>query len=526
MSGKRKLIISGREIGAVSVLPEDSPAPRFAAGQLKSYLEKSGISVTADAFPVILSTDPGIGRDGYRIEAGEDSLRICGGNGRGVCYGVFALLERCARARFFTPDLETSGDGDIVINESFSFTPVFEYRQSDWQCGNDLTWSLKNGINSRPLPEEMGGNIRYGGFVHTLGRLCGVPAGEQPCLCDPAMLEKAKAGVRKILENDPGCTIISVSQNDNKNYCRCPACAASDEEEGSPAGTLLRFVNAIAADVEKDYPHVVIDTLAYQYTRKPPRITRPRKNVCVRLCSIECCFSHPLSDPTCERNRPFIEDIEGWNKICDRIYIWDYVTNFHHYLPTFPNLSVLRENMRFFADHHVRGMYPEGQFNSPASGEFGELKAYLLAKLMWDPYMSAVEYDRRIDEFLEAYYGNGWRFIRAYIDLCESFTRGRHMGIYGNPYAYFDKEKVLALEPYLDSLWDSAEELAADRADFVRRSRLQWRWLKLELHPDAKAGKAFFDECEARRVKFSESRTVFPDRTDFATPPSGWAVRG
>ena len=123
-----------------------------------------------------------IGRDGYRIEAGDDSLRICGGNGRGVCYGVFALLEKCSGARFFTPELETSGTGDIVVNESFSFTPVFEYRQSDWQCGNDLNWSLKNGINSRPLPEEMGGNIRYGGFVHTLGRLCGVPAGEQPCL--------------------------------------------------------------------------------------------------------------------------------------------------------------------------------------------------------------------------------------------------------------------------------------------------------------------------------------------------------
>lgn len=40
MSEKMKLIISGREVGAVSVLPEDSPAPRFAAEQLRLYLGK------------------------------------------------------------------------------------------------------------------------------------------------------------------------------------------------------------------------------------------------------------------------------------------------------------------------------------------------------------------------------------------------------------------------------------------------------------------------------------------------------
>ena len=47
-------------------------------------------------------------------------------------------------------------------------------------------------------------------------------------------------------------------------------------------GPLLRAVNAIAAAVEPEFPHVAIDTLAYQYTRAAPRVTVPRPNVIVR----------------------------------------------------------------------------------------------------------------------------------------------------------------------------------------------------------------------------------------------------
>ena len=110
-----------------------------------------------------------------------------------------------------------------------------------------------------------------------------------------------------------------------------------EEEEGSPAGPLLHLVNYVAAKVGKQYPHVAIDTLAYQYTRQPPRHVKPLPNVIVRLCSIECDFAHPL---TAKSNRTFAEDIRGWSKLCRRLYIWDYTTNFGHYIQPHPNLRV------------------------------------------------------------------------------------------------------------------------------------------------------------------------------------------
>nr|MBQ4319729.1 DUF4838 domain-containing protein [Clostridia bacterium] len=498
----RKLIVNNDAFSGVRIVTSSgTPAEKYAASELEKYLGRAGISVTSDGAVISLAIDSTIGRDGYSIEASDGQIAITGGNGRGVIYGVYALLEKYAGMRFFMPGLETCGEGDIIIDEGCEFVPVFEFRQSDWPCGNDdADWCVKNGINQRDIPEEMGGNMKYGLFVHSMNRLVGTPHNEQPCLSDPEVLKKAIASVREILSSHPEVRIISVSQNDNQNYCKCEKCAAVDNEEGSHMGSMLRFVNAVAADIADDYPNVIVDTLAYQYTRNIPSITRPLDNVCIRLCSIECCFSQPLSDKTCEVNAKFISDIEDWNTICDRIYIWDYVTDFSYYIPPFPNFGVLRDNMRFFADHGVKGMYPEGNYNSPRSGEFGELRCYLLAKLMMDPYMSAVEYYRHMDEFLTAYYGDGRHYIRAFIDWTCAQASGGNMNIWSKPFKIIPREKYEAMEDTIDMWWNKAEAMAGDRIEYVRRSRFQWRYIKLMLHPDADEGRRFRADVEAADV--------------------------
>ena len=58
--------------------------------------------------------------------------------------------------------------------------------------------------------------------------------------------------------------------------------------------SMLRAVNSVADAIADEFPYVVVDTLAYQYTRPAPNITVPGKNVVIRLCSIECNFAAPL----------------------------------------------------------------------------------------------------------------------------------------------------------------------------------------------------------------------------------------
>ena len=70
-------------------------------------------------------------------------------------------------------------------------------------------------------------------------------------------------------------------------------------------------MNQVAEQVEKEFPNVWIETLAYQYTRKPPKMIPPRHNVVPSLCTIECDFSLPLDKSPYPQNVRFVEHIRA-----------------------------------------------------------------------------------------------------------------------------------------------------------------------------------------------------------------------
>ena len=512
----------------VTIEAGDSPAEQTALSELTKYLEMRSITVGEGGYPIDLYIDVSMYEDSYCVEAviegNRPGMDIRGGNGRGVLYGVYGFLEKYAGLRAFTPTLEVyPTEGDIVIEEGkmIEFYPVFEMRVNDWYrwaVGNPNTipWCVKNGVNMidgwwASWQEELGGAWDYGGyFVHTLGSLTGTGGGgdRNPCLTDPNNLEKAIANVRARLESRPSTTILSVSQNDTDARCTCENCAAIDRLEGSPSGTLLRFVNAIAENIAEDYPHVTIDTLAYDYTQTPPKITVPRENVCIRLCTFHCHFTHPLTDPTCSENAKFCRDLEAWSKICDNIHIWDYTTNFKYYIPTYANLHVLQQNMQLFAKYNAKGMFPQGNSQS-ISGEFGELRAYLLAKLMMNPYMTEEEYYALMDEFLEAYYGDGWAYIRMYIDKTSEMYSEGCGGIYMHPFDRLPAEKFIEMQQAFNDWWYKAEAMADEsRVENVRRSSLQWRWFLARLDQSLQAD--FIQEVKDYNMWWSEGNQHNP----------------
>jgi len=522
----RKFIFRGKTYRTVCIKTGDGAAEKHAGLEFLRYMGKIGIP-EGGGVSVNIRIDETLPNDSFRISFPEcmdnDKMEIIGGNGRGVIYGVYRFFEKYAGMRFFTPDLESLGEGDIIVNEEFAYTPVFEYRRCDWHCGKDVDWSLKNGINNWEfLPEDKGGYVAYGGFVHTFAKLTGTDQyKEQPCLSDPEVLRKVITGVREILTENPHVSIVSVSQNDNFNHCTCAKCAAVDAEEGSHAGSLIRFVNKVAEDIGKDYPHIIIDTLAYNYSQKAPAITKPLPNVCIRMCPIFACFSHPIDDISCPKNAEFFRDVQNWCKVSDRLYVWDYVSNFCYYVPPFPNFGVMRENMRIYAEHNVKGMYPEGTYNSEKTGEFGELRCYLLAQLMWNPYMSATEYYDCMDEFLAAYYGEGWRYIRAYIDWTESAAKQNHMTLCRAPFEIISKDKWEIMEDTIENWWNKAEALAGNRLEFVKRSRLQWEYVRLMLHPNEKDGEKLLEAIENNNIQWDEGRHK-ADRAKLGMTPNTW----
>ena len=538
-----------RTLTSVTIVAGDSDTEQLAAAELQKHLEIKGVFVGEGDFCITLLIDPTLGDDCYRIEGaanvtedqnGDEYLNIIGGNGRGVFYGVVRFLEEYAGTRFFTYELETHTLDPVALPESIliEYTPVFEYRYTSWYAmSKDPLFCVKSGMNGNHggITEQMGGHISYGSNlgVHTLGWLTETTYpypgyAPNPCLSletaeGQANLAKVIKNVRGVLEKDPTVNIVSVSQTDTEEHCECESCLAIEAEEGSPAGVLLRFVNAVAEDLEKDYPDLTVDTLAYKYTRKAPTKTVPRDNVCVRLCSIECHFNHPLTTASCSTCSAFCNDMVEWSKICENIYVWDYTTDFSYYLSFFPNLHVLRDNMQFYADHNVKGMFEQGN-SQGLSGEFGELRAYLLAKLMIDPYMSEEEYYTHMDEFLAAYYGAGWKNIRSYIDQISALALlGPGHTIYHQPFQAVNENFYNVIMDGVNKWWDKAEAEAGDRLEYVQRSRLHWRYTMLFLRPDAEKAAALIAEVEGLGMAWKEGRYhVNLTVSDLSRKPGIW----
>ena len=437
---------------AVIVIAPDAPEPeRHAAGELADFLSQItgakfdivpppavgkvrllvGLQAAKLAIPDFSAE--GLGAEGIIIRSVGDDLILAGGYPRGSLYAVYTFLEEHLGCRWWSSTESTIPKKPTiqVANLNIRYVPALEYRSPFWFDAFDGDWAVRNKCNGQAhrLDDKRGGRHIYEGFVHTFYSL--IPPDKyfkdhpewfseikgkrtydhaQLCLTNEEMRQELVKNLKQRLRNNPSATIASVSQNDWHGNCQCSNCAAIEKEEESPAGLMLRFVNAVAEDIEKDFPNVAISTLAYQYTRKPPKLTKPRHNVIVQLCSIECSFSKPLED---ERNKAFRDDIVGWSKICDRLYIWDYTTNFRHYVMPHPNLRVLGPNVKFFVDHNVKGIFEQGAYQSYGS-EMAELRAWVLAKLLWNP---ALDGQKLIDEFIQGYYGPAAPYIKAYLNV-------------------------------------------------------------------------------------------------------------
>ena len=67
------------------------------------------------------------------------------------------------------------------------------------------------------------------------------------------------------------------------------------------------------------------------------------------------------------------------------------------------------------------------------------------------------------------------------------------------------QEEYLAYEEQIQAWWDTAEALAGDRLEYVQRSRLQWRYIQLLLHPNDDACAQFVEDVLAYGIRWAES---------------------
>ena len=463
--GTESLVLSRRDAptGRVIVLPEKASASqRYAAEELRDHVAKmtgETLAIATDADPLppaaillgetryteeTLGAKPdfeALGTDGFRLVSRPPHLLVVASPVRGTLYGVYELLETYGGCGWYAswhtviPTCDAFAvPGDLDVTE----TPAIRLRMPYWRdVKGDFAARIRANGGFQAVGAKHGG-VAFGfgggiGVCHTFNILMppkehfaehpeyfsyrrkqGKRIGEatQLCLTNPDVLRLVTSNVLARIRSDPSQLCYGVSQNDNVNYCECDSCAAVDAEEESHAGTMIRFVNAIAEAVEREFPGKIVETLAYEYTRNPPKKTRLRPNVMPCLCTSGCGFGVPIAESRDEGTRSFLDDITRWGEQTRQLYIWDYTVNFRHYPHLFPNVYALQGNLRLFRDNHVIGYLAQGDFTG-WHASFGELKAWLISKWAWNPDQPA---EPLIDRFFRGYYGKAAPLVRKWFD--------------------------------------------------------------------------------------------------------------
>ncbi|MBT3382933.1 MAG: DUF4838 domain-containing protein [Prolixibacteraceae bacterium] len=427
----------------------------------------------------------------YKNEGAK--ILLLGGKERGSMYAVFSFLENEFGCRWYTPLVSVIPSKKEYLFNYINHTesPTLQVRNDFYYEAFDPIWAARNKINGAMNFREQKGGVEGYWSVHTFFPF--MPPAEyydnhpeyyslidgervheraQLCLTNPDVLDIITERLRETIRKNPEYLIYSVSQNDWRNPCQCEKCQAIAKKEGSESGPIIWFVNQVAERIKDEFPDKYVGTLAYQYTRKPPTNIVPHENVVVRFCSIECCFAHDFN--SCEQNAEFIGDLEGWAAIAPHMYIWDYVVNFSHYILPYPNFKVLQSNIKTFIDNKAIGIMEQAAYQS-RGGEFAELRAYLIGKLLWNVN---VDVDEVIDDFMVGYYGRSGQYVRAYFD----FLHGRltpdthiHLGLRPDD-ILFSGDFVREAE----KIFDQAERVAENEEilNRVEMARLPIMYLK------------------------------------------------
>ena len=485
-----------------------SPSEKKAAEELQMYIRQiSGaeLPITDDATSrgrrifvgfgsavadITKAQKPETDDEGFTYRTVGKDLLIYGGAQRGSMYGVFSFLEDELGVKWLTPKCTVvpSMQKYALSRLDRSEKPALALRyDGHFAVEREPVWSAHNKENMKWNPTQNDyGNIEAYWNAHTMGQL--LPAREffekhpeyfslrdgkripngQLCLSNPEVLEICKTRLADVMRKNPLFRIYSLSQNDNFSFCQCQKCTAIAEQYGGQSGLMVWFVNQVADAVRDEFPDKFVGTFAYQYTRQPPKGIVPRNNVVIRLCSIECCFAHPLT-AGCPQNQAFMNDMERWAEIAPHLFIWDYIVDYAQYISPWPNFQVLGPNIEAFRKNKAIGIYEEAQYQSNGA-EFEEMKAWVTTKLLWNPLLDT---DSLVQVFIDGYYGKAAPMVMDYYRLCQSLVKpDLHFGIYirENHPIYSDEfvEKAFAL---LDNALQTAED--EETRNRVERVRMQ-----------------------------------------------------
>lgn len=491
----------------IAVTPNATPAEATAVTELAGYLEKvTGVSyepVREDKVrkgqPVIyvgqtsFATKHGIdftrlGEEQWIIRTAGRSIILAGGRPRGTLYAVYEFLERYADCHWLAEDTEvvphqprlTLGKINVKSRPAFNqreiYTLVRDLTRTPEKLRRESLFHARNKSNGETtyLGKELGFCLRSGapGGSHTFYSYLNpkeyfaehpeyfsvgingkrLQSNGQLCLTNPDVLRIFTKKLEGFIATDRKAArkagvaaphTYTIGMNDYHRLCYCVPCQTITRREGSESGPLIEFLNQIADAIKKDYPEIMLRTLAYTVTQKPPGKLKPRQNISIQLCDLRGDCFRPISHP---HNAQFLQYLRQWSKIADHLSVWDYwITYGDEFASPYSNVYCMQQDLQLLKSVGVEGVFVENE--NAESQSFFALKRWLGLKLMQDPEQSSNEL---IQIFMKGYYGRAERRMTDY-----------HQYLVSRIVA--DEGKLSSLSPYLRNYLDIEFFIKANR---------------------------------------------------------------
>lgn len=406
---------------------------------------------TAKADAAKVSVDGlGLNTNGYTIRTVDKNVYIKdGGSSFGVLWGVYEFLTQTVGYNCVAYDtyvFDAASDDVPLYNFNVTDSPDFELRlaangiiYTDSAAAQKLRWVLPH-KDVYIAPSQPYHNYFYfipkNTYEAEHSKWYSLD-GKQLCLTaqgDKAEYEKLVEtmveNVKKHIDADPHKMVLTITQQDENDWCKCTACKALYEQYGTDAASNILFINDVAERIEnwlnteRNGRKILIAMFAYLKTLVAPVVKngdgtyspidenmKLRDNVAVLYAPV---YAQHTSGLEQEENSTTYETIKQWSALCKNFGYWGYTTNYANYMVLYNSFAAAQNTYRTLLDNiNPRWIFDQGQHNNGNSTAFTHFKMYLNAQWQWDVNR---EYYALKKNFFKVYFGAAADTMEKFFD--------------------------------------------------------------------------------------------------------------
>lgn len=295
---------------------------------------------------------------------------------------------------------------------------------------------------------------------------------EQLCFSSPELEEALKKFISSTAKNNEAPDKYMIMPNDNAVVCKCSKCIAAGNTQDNASPAVFLLLNKLA----KNFPEQQFFSTAYMTTQKPPDF-KLEKNAGVMISTM----NFPKGVVIAASNKKSIVDdvFTGWEKVADKIYLWDYAVNFDNYFELYPTMSIMQQNLQFYKSRGVSGVFMQGSEDKYST--LAGLKAYVYAQLLQNTGINLKEH---INMYLVNTYPEVGAMLFDYYINAEQLTleSKKPLDIYGGMQAAKDKYLIKSgFDIFYDKLIAKTNALSEDKKKKLEPLLLALTHQKLEI---------------------------------------------